>query len=187
MSAVLGYGALLEPEHVRSLAGEEHVRIVGPGFVRGWRRHWNLVYRNGCWEEGRFVDAATGEPVEGGVAFLGVRPDPAAELPVLEIEADDHAVEIIDDEEFMYRRIDVIDAYRRLSGAPVTGPVWLWRDVPEEFPEGRYDGDRVVVAREYHERVRAAAAVLLPDGDGLFEETTEACPWPLADVRWEWR
>lgn len=173
MSVVLGYGALLDPEHVAELCGEEHVLEIREGRLSGYRRHWNLVYRNGCWDEGRYVERATGEPFPGGISFLGVEEAPGETLAVREIEVDATGLDAIDDEEYLYRRIDVRERYQRAGAAPPPGPVWLYRDAAEEFPEGRYYGDRVVIARDYLERVRAASPDPLPSP-----------PWPVADLVW---
>jgi hypothetical protein len=172
VSVVLGYGALLDPGHVAELCGAEHVLGTTQGRLSGFRRHWNLVYRNGCWDEGRYEVAVTGEIFEGGVAFLGVEEAPGESLLVREIAVDAEGLAAIDDEEYLYRRVDVRDRYARTDGSRVPpGPVWLYVDVPDEFPEGRYEGDRVVVAREYLDRVRAAAADPLPPP-----------PWPVVDL-----
>jgi hypothetical protein len=178
VSRVLGYGALLDPAHVLDLCGREHVRRMGVGTLRGYRRHWNLVYRNGCWDEGRYVDRATGEPFDGGVAFLGVHEAVGIEMPVREIEVDAAGLAAIDEEEYMYRRVDVSATH----GGPA--PVWLYVDVAEDFFEGRYEGPSVVVASDYRNMVENAAAALVPDGAEQFAKTTAPCPWPVRDLAW---
>jgi len=182
---VLGYGALLDPEHVRRLCGASHVLAFRVGRLTGWRRHWNLIYRNGCWDEGGFVDAATGERWDGGVAFLGVEEAPGVVMPVSEIEVDGEGLAAIDAEEFMYRRVDVTGQYARDDGSTGDGPVWLYRDVPEEFPGAVYVGERVAVNRGYHDGVRAAAGELWEDGLREFEGTTEPCRWEVRSLVWE--
>ncbi len=185
MNFVLGYGALLDPEHVQTLCGESHLLGIGLGWLHGFRRHWRLVYRNGCWDEGRYVHSGSGEPFEGGVAFLGIEESPGTEMPVSELRVDEEALAVLDSEEYLYRRVDVRDAYlnaeeRRARRAPV----WLYRDFAADYPEGRYSGSNVVVALSYAERVAVAASEILPDGVDHFERTTEACPWPVLDLEW---
>jgi len=182
---VLGYGALLDSEYVRNLCGPEHVYSIGRGWLHGFRRHWRLVYRNGCWDEGEFVRKDTGEPYRGGIAFLGLVEDPGSEMPVSELLLDSDAVATLDLDEYLYRRVDVRDQYltsqeRRAPHAPV----WLYRDFPNDYPEGRYHGSSVVVTLEYAERVAVAAQDLLPGGVDHFERTTDACPWPVVDLVW---
>ena len=182
---VLGYGSLLDPAYVRDVCGESHVHAFGRGWLHGLRRHWRLVYRNGCWDEGEYVHADSGSPFRGGIAFLGLREEPGAEMPVSEILVDSHALATIDLEEYLYRRVDVRDRYltsqeRRAPRAPV----WLYRDFPGDYPEGRYEGPTVVVTREYAERIAVAASELLPGGVDHFERTTDPCPWPVADLVW---
>ena len=178
---VLGYGALLDPAWARDLCGPDHVRSVRVGRLRGWRRHWGILYRNGCWEDGLYVDGATGEPWDGGVAFLGVREAQGDGMPVREIEVDDVGLAAIDDEECLYRRIDARDRYETGTAA-VEGPVWLYVDAPEDWPHARYEGSRVAVVRSYHDAVRRAAAGLVPGGAAAYAATTDPCPWPRRDL-----
>ena len=185
MAIVLGYGALLCREHVGELCGPSGLRSFRRGQLAGYRRHWEVLYRNGCYAEGHYVSKEDGSFFPGGIAFLGVRPEADASLKVSEIDLDEEALARVDQEEFLYRRIDVSHSYHPDGGRSPKGPIWLYREAPEEFPGGWYHGDHCVVSREYHARVSAAAARMFPNDPLEFERSTEACPWPIAELVWQ--
>ena len=113
------------------------------------------------------------------VAFMDIEPDESCTVNGLVRPVSDSELAVLDRRERNYDRVEVTG---RIQG--FGGRVWTYRGSPEgraRLRRGREEG-RVVVSRDYLDKVRAGFARLGPDEQHAFAESSELDDLPVWDL-----
>jgi hypothetical protein len=166
---VFGYGSLVAlPDAV-------------PARLRGFRRVWGVAMDNTVATPGyKVYENPEGARPAVAVAFLDLAEDPDAVIDGALIAAPD--LTLLDTRERQYERIDVTAAVepRRLDGKTYT---YVGRaEGRARVTAGRDGSAAVVIQRAYADSVERAYAQLGPDALARYRATTEAPPFPLAEL-----
>jgi hypothetical protein len=169
---VLAYGSLLER------AGEAGIEVV----LHEHRRRWDVAMENTRDLPGYrfFRDPRTGDRPDVAVAFVNAAPAPGQALNALAFAVTPDELPALDTRERNYERTDV----GALVSPVLDGPVFAYLGLPaarERFESARAAG-RAVVARGYHDAVRAGFAALGPGALEEFDRTTDPPGVPLIDL-----
>jgi hypothetical protein len=162
---VFGYGSLVAlPDAV-------------PARLRGYRRVWGVAMDNTVATPGyKVYENPEGARPPVAVAFLDLAEDPDAVIDGALIEAPD--LEALDARERQYERIDVTAAIE--PRAPGKTYTYVGRAASRaRVAGGTLD---VVIQRAYADQVERAYAALGPDALQRYRATTEAPPFPLAEL-----
>ena len=171
---VLAYGSLL----LRAGAEGAGVAVT----LRGHRRRWNVAMENSRDLPGyRFVrDPRSGERPDVAVAFVNACPAPGDRLNAVAFTVTPDQLPALDARERNYARTDVSALVEPPLDAPVHAYLGL-AEARERFDAARECG-RAVVARAYHDGVRAGFAALGPEALAAFDRSTDPPEVPLADL-----
>ncbi len=165
---VFGYGSLVAlPDAV-------------PARLRGFRRVWGVAMDNTVATPGyKVYENPEGTRPAVAVAFLDLAEDPDAVIDGALIAAPDLA--LLDARERQYERIDVTAAVEpRPDGKTYT---YVGRAPGRARVTAGRDGSvTVVIQRAYADSVERAYAQLGPDALERYRATTEAPPFPLAEL-----
>ena len=175
MAWIFGYGSLLADGAIPAGAV--------PCTLRGHRRHWGVAMDNRADLPGykHYLEPDGSRPAIF-VAFLDIRPQPAASVDGAAIPVPDDALPALDDRERNYERVAVAPA--DLAGGPGGGePVFAYRGSAAgraRLAEGLAAGT-ARISRAYAEAVLAGHAAL--GGGRGFAETSDPEPCPRAELR----
>ncbi len=152
-----------------------------PARLRGYRRRFGVATDNTVAIPGykMYLRRSDGVRPAVFVAFVDIEPDPGTTVGGLARPVDDAELELLDSRERNYDRVDVTD---RIDG--VDGRVWTYRgkeEGRERLRRGRAEG-RVVVSRDYIERVRAGFAALGAAQQRAFAESSDLDDLPVWDL-----
>jgi hypothetical protein len=166
---VFGYGSLVA------------LPYAVPARLRGYRRVWGVAMDNTVATPGyKVYENPEGTRPAVAVAFLDLAEDPDAVIDGALIAAPDLA--LLDARERQYERIDVTAAVepRRPGGKTYT---YVGRAAGRaRVAAGRGGSADVVIQRAYADSVERAYAQLGPDALARYRATTEAPPFPLAEL-----
>jgi hypothetical protein len=171
MDHIFGYASL-----VGDWAGEGTL-----ARLRGYRRSFGVATDNTVAIPGykMYLRRSDGVRPAVFVAFVDIHPDPHTTVNGLARPVDAAALELLDRRERNYDRIDVTD---EIDG--VDGRVWTYRgkeEGRERVRRGMAEG-RVVVSRDYIERVRAGFEALGEAEQRAFAESSDLDDLPVWDL-----
>jgi len=171
MDHVFGYGSL-----VGDWAG---IGVVA--HLRGYRRRFGVATDNTVTIPGykMYLRRSDGVRPAVFVAFVDIDPDPDTTVNGLVHPVDAAELEVLDRRERNYDRVDVTE---EIDG--VDGRVWTYRGKQagrERLRRGMAEG-RVVVSREYVERVRGGFEALGEAEQRAFAESSDLDDLPVWDL-----
>jgi cation transport regulator ChaC len=171
---VLAYGSLL----LRAGVDATGVAVT----LHEHRRRWNVAMENTRDLPGYrfFRDPRTGERPDVAVAFVNACSAPGGQLNAVAFAVAPDDLPALDARERNYERVDVSALVEPALDAPVHAYLGL-PEARERFETAREQG-RAVVARAYHDAVRAGFAARGADALAAFERTTDPPGVPLADL-----
>ena len=171
---VLAYGSLL------LRAGVEGAGVAVT--LHEHRRRWNVAMENTRDLPGYryFRDSRTGERPSVAVTFVNACAAPGEHLNAVAFAVAPGDLPVLDARERNYMRTDVSALVAPALDAPVHAYLGL-PEARERFDVARERG-RAVVARAYHDAVRAGFAALGAGALAEFDRTTDPPDVPLADL-----
>jgi gamma-glutamyl AIG2-like cyclotransferase len=172
---VFAYGSLLSP------AGHPP-QGAQPARLHGWQRWWGVAMDNtrDLPRYKHYLDGQGRRPAVH-VAFLDLVPAPGQWVNGVALPVGAEQLARLDARERNYRRVEVSGGLDGVRG----GPVWTYVGLDEARERRRHglDTGRLVVSREYHERVLDGFAALGPRQLADFQASTAPLPCPLADLQ----
>jgi gamma-glutamylcyclotransferase (GGCT)/AIG2-like uncharacterized protein YtfP len=124
-----------------------------------------------------YVDARTGDRPAVCVAYVALEPDPETTVNGVVFPVERAALTALDDRERSYARREVTGQI----DPPTGGRTWAYFARPDARDRARRSN--VVINRRYHDAVREGFAALGPEQLAAFEDSTDAPPVPMRDLR----
>ena len=176
MACVFGYGSLVDRASLEASIGRVVAAADGPfpAHLRGYRRCWNVATPTTVRPE-YLLTSADGTPWSGHLGWLGIEAEPAAAALGAAFRVTAHDLEVLDQRELSYDRIEVSTLLDELPPSVTGEAVFTYVPRPDAVERARRVGSSVVVMARYLRLLDRGFRSL---GDVVYAEHVRTLPDP---------